>query len=271
MTSLPLSTSGKPALDVAFGAAREAGKLIRERFYTAKEVSYKGPSNLVTDVDVKAERQIRDTFAREFPDFGFLGEESGGHASDHEHWWIVDPVDGTRNYALGVPHFAVSLALAHGPDVLLGVTYDPIREELFHAVKGEGAFLNGSPLSVSERNSVAESVLGFDLGALDAKALYAFKLAQRLWPDLQAVRVMGSAALGLAYAAAGRLDIYFHHTIAPWDIAAGILLVQEAGGELRDHLGGPATLESTGLFASSPRLLEELLRLAEGLQAEESA
>ena len=267
MDDLPLSVSGRAALEVAIEVASEAGAVLRARFPTTKQVFYKGPSNLVTDVDLSVERQIREAFRREYPDVGFLGEESGSDATDARLRWIVDPVDGTRNYAIGIPHFAVSLALAQGPTVLLGATYDPVREEMFHAVKGQGAFLNGARLSVTEQTAVAESVLGFDIGAMDPKALHAFKLAQGLWPGIQAVRVMGSATLGLAYTAAGRLDIYFHDTVAPWDVAAGLLLVGEAGGEVRDRAGGPATLESTGVVTSSPRLLEEFLRLTGSLEA----
>ena len=265
LQELPLSINGKTALDVTIGAAREAGALLRERFHTAKEVSYKGPSNLVTDVDLASERLLQEIFAREFPDFGFLGEEFGEQGDGTGLRWIVDPVDGTRNYALGVPHFAVSIALVNGSDALLGVTYDPIRDELFHTAKGEGAFLNGKRLSVTGRTSVAESLLGFDMSAMDDKAVHALKLVQGLWPGLQGVRVMGSATLGLAYTAAGRLDIYFHHTVAPWDVAAGILMVQEAGGVVCDHHGGPASLESTRVVTSNPRLLEEFLRLTGGM------
>ena len=268
MQDLPLSVSDQTPLDVAIGAAREAGTLLRDRFHTAKEVSYKGPSNLVTDVDLASERLLQATFAREFPDFGFLGEEYGEQGDGTGLRWIVDPVDGTRNYALGVPHFAVSIALVHDSDMLLGVTYDPIRDELFHTAKGKGAFLNGERLSVAEHTSVAESLLGFDMSAMDDKAIYALKLVQGLWPGLQGIRVMGSATLGLAYTSAGRLDIYFHHNVAPWDVAAGILMIQEAGGEVRDHLGGPASLESTGVVTSNPRLLEEFLRLSNGMGQE---
>ena len=265
LQELPLSINGKTPLDVAIDAAREAGTLLRERFHTTKEVSYKGPSNLVTDVDLASERQIKETFAREFPDFGFLGEEFGEQGDGTGLRWIVDPVDGTRNYALGVPHFAVSIALVHDSDALLGVTYDPIRDELFYTAKGEGAFLNDTCLSVAERTSVAESLLGFDMSAMDDKAVHALNLVQRLWPGLQGVRVMGSATLGLAYAAAGRLDIYFHHNVAPWDVAAGILMVQEAGGVVHDHRGGTASLDSTGVVTANPPLLAEFLRLVGGM------
>ena len=265
MNDLPLSVGGRKALDIALEAARNAGALVRARFYTDKEVSYKGPSNPVTDVDIATEALLRESFALEFPNIGFLGEESGGDSSDVGLRWVVDPVDGTRNYALGVPHFAVSLALVNGIDVLLGVTYDPIRDEMFYAAKGYGAYLNGIPISVTKQTLLSESILGLDLGPVDVNALSAFKLLQRLWPDFQAVRILGSAALGLAYIASGRFDIYFHYTVAPWDVAAGILLVREAGGQVKDEDGVLATLESTGVVSSSPVLLEEFLGQTEEL------
>ncbi len=264
MTSLPQPTSPGTAMDVALATAREAGALVRSRFYSAKEVSFKGPSDLVTDVDLLAERYIRDALTREFPDIGVLGEELGATGTGGGLRWIVDPIDGTRNYAAGVPHFAVSIGLADGPDVLLGVTYDPMRDEAFHAVQGQGAFLNGSPIGISQRGLVAECILGFDIGAMDPRALHAFELVKSLWPGIQSVRLMGSAALGMGYAAAGRVDIYFHHTLAPWDVAAGLVLVQEAGGHVMDRKGGPASLESTGIVASSQRLLEDFAHVTRG-------
>ncbi len=262
MTQSPISLSGHPALEVAMATARGAGDLVKGRFYSAKEVSYKDNSSLVTDVDLLAERYIRNALAREFPDISYLGEELGASGGTDGLRWIVDPVDGTRNYAANVPHFAVSIALADGPEVLLGVTHDPMRDETFHAVKGQGSYLNGTPVSVSRRTSVAQSIVGFDIGGMDSRALYALDMVLALWPGVQTVRIMGSAALGLAYASAGRVDIYFHHTLAPWDVAAGLLLVREAGGQVVDRKSlGPASLTSTGLVASSPQLLEEFLRL----------
>ena len=264
MTSPPPSISGRPALDIAIATAREAGDLVRRRFHTTKEVSLKDNSSLVTDVDLLAERLIRDALVTEFPGIDFQGEELGSTGSDDGLRWIVDPVDGTRNYAAGVPHFAISIALADGPQVLLGATHDPMSGEVFHAVKGQGAFLDGNPISVTRRDSVAEGLLGFDIGGMDSRAMYALKMIQALWPGMQSVRILGSATLGLAYAAAGRLDIYFHHTLSPWDVAAGLLLLHEAGGQAVDRHGGAAGLQSTGLVASSPRLLAEFLRLTQG-------
>ena len=265
MSDLPPSVSARPILDIAIATVRDVGAMVQGRFYTGKEIDYKHDGSIVTDVDLLAEQMIRDSLAKEFPDIGFLGEELGGAGREGGLHWIVDPVDGTRNYAAGIPHYAINLALANDMDIVLGVTYDPMRDELFHAVKGEGAFLNNTPISISRKSSVAEGILGFDIGGMDKRALYGLKLIQSLWPGMQSLRVMGSAALGLAYAASGRLDIYLHHTMAPWDVASGLLLVREAGGEVTDRLSqGPANLQSTGVIASNRTLLKELLRLTKG-------
>ncbi|MCL0043903.1 inositol monophosphatase [Dehalococcoidia bacterium] len=234
---------------------------MKNRFSSAKEVSYKGPFDLVTDVDLLAEHYIKDTLEREFPNIGYLGEELGSRVGSTGMRWIVDPVDGTRNFAANVPHFAISLALVNCNEILLGATYDPMRDELFHAVKEEGAFLNGKPIYVTRRSAISESILGFDVGGMDIRALSAFKMIKSLWPGMQSVRIMGSATLGLAYAAAGRLDVYFHHTLSPWDVATGLLLVREAGGEVMDRCGGLATIMSSGLVASNTVVLKEFLDL----------
>lgn len=261
MIELPLSTSGKKALDVAVEAILEVGEFLKDRMDTTKVISYKGPSNLVTDVDIESERQLKKSLCEEFPDFGFLGEESGGYKGKAELQWIVDPVDGTRNYALGVPHFAVSIALVNRAETLIGVTYDPVRNELFHAIKGGGAFLNGRRISVSSRTSPEEILLGFDIGVIDGNAKHRLKMVRDLLPSLQAIRVMGSATLGFCYVAAGRLDIYFHDTLAPWDVAAGILIVEEAGGVSRDSDGDLARLTSTSVTISNAILLNHFIGL----------
>ena len=151
-----------------------------------------------------------------------LAEESGESGSaDSPYVWIVDPVDGTRNYAIGVPYFATTIALARDGEVVYGATYDPSRDEMFEARRGGGATCNGEPVRVSERTSLSMATLATDMGYNDAMAGFALQLLDRLWPGMQAVRIMGSAALGLAYTASGRADVYFHHCLAPWDIAAG--------------------------------------------------
>ncbi|MDP2952785.1 MAG: inositol monophosphatase family protein, partial [Chloroflexota bacterium] len=199
---------------------------------------------------------------REYPDFALLTEESGGTRETSGYRWIVDPLDGTRNYILGIPFFAVNLALTLGDEVVLAVTYSPCHNELFRAQRGAGAFLNDVPFSVSQRETLEDAVLGFEAGYDDEKARQGLRLASQIWPGVQALRMMGSAALGLAYTACGRIDLYFHHYVFPWDVAPGILLVQEAGGVITDRVGKPIDLKERelGLIASNQALHAQFLR-----------
>ena len=218
------------------------GEIIRDRFLTDKEVRFKGRADIVTDVDLAAERVILDLVRTEFPQFSILSEESSPIETGSPYTWVIDPIDGTRNFAEGIPHFCVVVALARGSDVVMGVTYDPIKEETFTAQQGLGARLNGEPISVSDRQEIPQCVLGFDLGYYDDKAATALDMIRSLWPGFQTMRLLGSSALGMAYAAAGRLDLYFHHSLSPWDSASGLLLAREAGGNVVDRQGQDANL-----------------------------
>ena len=263
--SIPRSTSGQSALSIAEQAARRAGRVIVDRFHTPKEVNFKGPANPVTDVDVLAEGAAIGLLRDEYPDFGVLSEESEPIVTGSSFTWVVDPLDGTRNYTYGIPHVAVAVGLACDGEVILGVTYDPIREEVFSAEVGKGAYLNEAPISVSANDGIPDCILGFDMGYVDEKAAEALDMIKALWPGLLSIRIMGSAALGLAYAASGRVDIYFHHHVSPWDTSSGLLLASEAGGRVVDRYGSPATLESQSVIASSPRLIDRFLAATEGL------
>ena len=250
---------------VAREIASEAGDTLVERFHQVKKVTSKGRGNIVTDVDTEVEEKMLETIRREFPDMGFLGEESKGVSPDSGYVWIVDPVDGTRNYASGVPFFSLVVGLALDGEVLVGVNYDPLRGEMFHAERGAGAFLNDGPIRISERMSIEESVLGMDLSYNDDGAVNGLQVILSLWPGMQTSRTMGSSALGISYAAAGRYDLYFHHQLEPWDQVAGLLLVEEAGGIITDRTGRRAGLHSDGLVASNRTLHAEFMRKTEGL------
>ena len=200
-----------------------------------------------------------------FPDFGILAEESQPVAGASPYRWVVDPLDGTRNYAQSIPHFCTIVALAQGDDIIAGVVYDPVREETFTASRGQGAFLNGAPIAVSETTEIARSLLSFDLGYVDEKAGLAIDMLRSLWPGMYSVRMMGSAGLGLAYAASGRVDLFFHHSLSPWDIAAGLILAQEAGGRTVDRQGNKAGLFTPSVICSSPILIDGFLAATDGL------
>ena len=263
---IPTSLSGRSALEISEEAARRAGQVIRDRFLTDKEIRFKGRADIVTDVDLEAERIILDLVRLEYPDFSILSEESNPIETGSPFTWVIDPIDGTRNFAEGIPHFCVVVALAKGSDMVMGVTYDPIKEEVFTAQLGQGAHINGEPISVSTREEIPDCVLGFDLGYVDEKAATALDMIRHLWPGFQTMRLMGSSALGMAYAAAGRVDLYFHHSLSPWDSACGLLLAREAGGNVVDRQGQDANLFTPSVIVSSQRLIGRFLDATEGLE-----
>ena len=265
MQEIPASTSGRSAAEVARMAASRAGEILMDRFQTVKQVSFKGRGNIVTDVDLAVESEMRGILRREYPDMGFLGEESAGVRADLGYVWIVDPLDGTRNYASDIPFFSTVVGLALDGEVLVGVNYDPTRNDMFEAESGRGAFLNGEGIGVSEKTALEDGIVGMDLSYSDEGAVNGLDVVRSIWPGMQTARIMGSAALGISYAAAGRTDLYFHHQLAPWDQVAGMLLVEEAGGIITDRTGKRAGLYSDGLVASNAVLHVEFMRKTDGM------
>src|SRR6185295_7265570 len=199
------------------------------------------------------ELRIKGILAAEYPEHKILSEETAADTDASSGWtWVIDPIDGTKNYAIGVPFWCVNVALCFEAEPLLGLTWDAVHQEGFHAVAGGGAFVNDTPIHASEQPDVFSSVLGFDLGYDDALGSGQLALMQRIFPAVQGIRLSGSAALGLAYAACGRIDLYTHMNISPWDIAAGILLVREAGGVATERDGSPMRITSR-TFAAGGR------------------
>lgn len=246
---LPESESGKEPLVVAIQAAREAGGILKQRFSQKKQIENKGRRNLVTEIDLLSEKTIVDILAQEYPDHSILCEESGKTENSSRYRWIIDPLDGTTNYAFGVPMFCVSIALTFDDEAVVSVIYDPLKDELFRAENGKGAFLNDVPVSVTRNRGLGMTLIGFDMGYDDAMSRDMLSRANGLWsPDIS-FRLIGSAALGLTYVAGGRLDIYFHRSIYPWDIAAATLLVREAGGEVKNWEGDRATVWDSNIIA----------------------
>lgn len=247
-------------LEAAVDAAKAAGKLQRSRFESGYRIDYKGEKNLVTEVDRASEELIIDALRAVCPDCEILAEESGLVSTGSRMRWIVDPLDGTTNYAHGFPWFAVSIALEIDGAVRLGVIYHPMMDELFTALAGEGASLNGRRISVSSRQPLKGCLLatGFPYDRTrtnenNFRNFEEFQLAAR------AVRRAGAAALDLAYVAAGRLDGYWECKLNPWDVAAGRLLVEEAGGVVTDFRGNPHTLVDHRILASNGLIHREMV------------
>ena len=248
-------------LEVAVDAAKRAGGLLLGRLGTLRTIDYKGsPSNIVTEMDRQAESLIVGCIAERFPDHAVLAEEGGARAGSASHRWIVDPLDGTTNYAHGMPFFAVSIALEIEGAVVLGVVYDPNRDECFTARRGHGAFLNGLRMRVSETPTLDESLLSTGY-PYDIRKTRDNNLAEHaaFMIRCRSVREMGSAAINLALVAAGRLDAFWELVLGPWDVAAGCLMVEEAGGRVTTPAGGPVNIDKPSVLASNGRIHEEML------------
>jgi myo-inositol-1(or 4)-monophosphatase len=240
------------AREVAVHAALEAGQLLRERVDSIKEVRHKSVADIVTDVDVLSEQLIRRTILEAFPTHSILGEEGGNReGSDPTYRWIVDPLDGTTNYAHGFPFFCVSIALEANGRTEVGVVYAPYLNELFVASRGGGATLNDQPIRVSRVDNLPGALLATGFPYSRERFHRALRTFEVLSLRAQAVRRAGSAALDLCYVACGRFDAYWEHVISAWDVAAGTLIVAEAGGRVTASDCSPFQLEAGDVLASN--------------------
>ena len=220
----------KQYLDAAENAARAAGKLLRENFRGHKRVKVLAAHDIKLEIDVQAQELIGKLLLEKFPAHALYGEEGivGDQSSDHQ--WIVDPLDGTVNYFYGIPHFCVSIALRLQNEIVVGVIYDPVRDEMWTGQRGEISKLNGAPIHVSDRTALAEAVISIGLAKTGETINTNFPRLQQMIHRVRKCRVLGSAALDMAYVATGRMDAYIETGISLWDIAAGALLVENAGG-----------------------------------------
>lgn len=258
--------SRSPTLNVMSNAAFKAARgLIRDYGEVEHlQVSRKGPGDFVSTADKKAEDSIYKDLKKARPSYGFIMEESGEVPGDEDYTWIIDPLDGTTNFLHAIPHFAISIGLQKGSEMIAGVVYDPIKDELFYAEKGGGAFLNERRLRVSARQHLSDALLAtgipFASHTTDDRALFQDSL-ERVMPLVAGVRRMGAASLDMAYVAAGRFEGYWELGIKSWDIAAGIVLVREAGGYIHDLKGGDQPFETNSVIATNQALNDPLKEL----------
>jgi len=251
-------------LKTAEEAAIRAGEIILQ-YYNITRVDEKGAGNLVTEADLKSEKAIREIILRDFPEHSILGEEEGGEEDvNADKLWIIDPLDGTNNYAHGLPVFSVSIAYAEKGEVLAGLVFNPILGETFTAEKGKGAYLNSKPIRTSRR-ILSEALIGtgfyYDRGEMMHSTLDSIG---RLFENgIHGIRRSGSAALDFCYVASGRLDAYFEYHLGAWDFAAGMLIVNEAGGECRDASGNPLSLSSETFAICNGQFSDELISLVQ--------
>ncbi len=250
--------------------AREAGARIAEFFAQGVETEYKGDVDLVTVADRTSEKLIRERLSQVFPEHGIFGEEGTRDRLDAEFRWYIDPLDGTTNFAHGFPQFCVSMGLEQRhsglkPDedgvLVAGIIYDPTRNELFTAERGKGAWLNSKPMHVSPAAELGESLVATGFPSRKRHASPNIHFYQEFTLRSHGVRRAGSAALDLAYVAAGRMEAFWEFNLNPWDTAAGILLVEEAGGRVTDFSGNHFRIESSEILASNSRIHDEMIAL----------
>lgn len=248
-------------LQTAIDAARRAGQLITERYPWQRHVSYKGHRDLVTETDIAAEEAILDLIQERFPDNAILSEETPGGVIGEGYTWVIDPLAGTSNYTHRLPIFSVSIGVLEQGKPLIGVVYDPMRDHLLAGRRGYGAALNDELLHVSMIPQLHDSLIGFDWARVDEKRDQVLSRLQRVAPLCHTVRVMGSAALGLTYVATGWLNGYFHIALHPWDAAAVVPLINEAGGHCTAFEGNPFDVSSACCAATNSHIHEALLNV----------
>lgn len=255
-----------PMLNIAVKAARRAGSIIMRASdnLDALTVRHKSLNDLVSEVDRAAEDAILDVLRTAYPDHAILAEESGA-AGQSEYTWIIDPLDGTTNFLHGFPVYAVSIAMSHKGVLTHGVVYDPVRNDLFTATRGAGAFLNDRRIRVSKRDKLIDCLVatGFPFRMFDHTDAY-IAMMRDFMRKTAGIRRPGAAALDLASVAAGRMDGFWEIGLSPWDMAAGVLLVQEAGGLVGDLQGNDGFMKSGNIVAASPRIFPQMLEVIRG-------
>jgi len=262
-----------PMLGIAVRAARRAGAIISRaaRDVELMTVTRKRHNDFVTEVDKAAEQAIIEILHRAFPDHAILAEESGataGNAGESEYTWIIDPLDGTTNFIHGFPQYAVSIGLRHKGVLTQGVIYDPTKNELFTATRGRGAYLDERRIRVSKRVQLSEALIGTGFPFRDFDGLDEYlSMFRALTARTAGLRRAGAAALDIAYVAAGRLDGFWEMGLSAWDMAAGALMVQEAGGLVGDFHGDPNYLDSGRIVCGSPKIFAQLLQVIDPLAA----
>jgi myo-inositol-1(or 4)-monophosphatase len=260
-----------PALNVMVAAARKAGRPLIRDFNELEnlQISMKGPADFVTSADKRTEQILIDELSRARPGYGFLGEEGGAAAgADKSHRYIIDPIDGTTNFMHGIPHFAISIGLERDGQMVAGVVFNPVTDDLFIAEKGHGAYLNNKRLRVAARKELASTVIATGLPFLgkEGHARASAEMAE-VMNVTAGIRRFGAASLDMAFVAAGRFDGFWEHSLQAWDVAAGIVLVREAGGMISDLGGGAEMLAKGSILATNEYLHPQLLKLLKRVKA----
>ncbi|NQW16665.1 MAG: inositol monophosphatase [Chloroflexi bacterium] len=258
-SELPLSRDGRTVHEVIETAAREAGHILEIGRGQTLNITEKSPANPVTNLDHASEARIKTLLTDAYPDFGFLGEESGETRSTSDWQWIVDPLDGTRNLIRGLPMFCVTIGLTRNGQPVAGATYDPTHNELFVTSNDGPPTLNGQPIKTASATRLEDCIIGIDFGKSSGVYRETYEVIGKLMPRFQSIRMFGSIAIGLAYVAAGRLDIYFNLKSSPWDIAGGLALARQSGAAITNIDGTQTNMPTNGLIAANPEIIAQFV------------
>lgn len=245
---------------VAIRAAKEAGKVLERHFRKNLKISLKKDSSLVTDADILAEKKIIELVTTNFPSHNILAEESGGEVSKG-YTWLIDPLDGTTNYAKGFPFFATSIALLYNQKPILGVVFNPLTKELYFAERGRGAFLNGKPIKVSDQQTLLEGVIIVDRGRLREEFPKFYKVLKKVGGACKTFRYWGAITLELCQTASGRTDGLINTGCNPWDFAAGVLITKEAGAKITDFKGKNWQIDTKNIIVGNKKIHKQFLKL----------
>ena len=254
MHNLPRLSISTPLMNVMYAAVMDSTKRLARDFHEVEnlQVSKKGPGDFVTISDQKIEERLKNNLKKARPNFGFITEESKDiQGADNDSFWIIDPIDGTNNFIHGIPHFCVTIAAMNAGEIIAGIVYDPIKSEMFYAQKGYGAFVNNSRIRVSSRNNISDALLATGSFSAKCKDNEHVERVARISKLSASIRQFGSTALDLAYVAAGRFDGYFNNNLKLWDIAAGIILIKEAGGIIKSYDNDDKIIDKASIVASN--------------------
>ncbi len=254
------------AKKTAVSAAKEAGKVLNDNFQKAKSASFKGKRDIVTEVDLRAEKIILDMIKVQFPDHAILSEETGMIGDNSvKYMWVVDPIDGTMNYYYGMNPYRVGICLLEDKKPVLNVLYNPTEDEMYVAQKGGGAFLNDKKITVSGNDDLKNSLVMFHLSSKEEPRKRIMDVLEKVFEASMQVRMLGSSLASMSYVATGKMDAFFNVSQKPWDILPGVLLIEEAGGKVTDIKGGEITHESTSVIATNGKVHDQMVKLLEGI------
>lgn len=248
--------------DAAVTAAKAAGKFVQKQVSQFKQVDRKGRTDLVTNIDRESESMIIQHISERFPEHAIIAEEKDYEKRDHDYRWVIDPLDGTTNYVHGYRHYAVSIALHVRREPTIGVVFDPANNEMFTAIRGRGSFLNDQQIQVSANSQLLNCMLATGIPyEIEERWHRSFDLFKRFYYSTQGVRRDGSAALDMCYVAAGRFDGFWEYNLHPWDVAAAMLIVQEAGGKVSDFRNRKSSIFDTEILATNGKIHDSMLNV----------